>query len=50
VPRRKPKPHELSTEDAMRKLFPLKVRETVRVEAEKARKPEESPTIRRKPT
>jgi hypothetical protein len=39
VPRRKPEPHELTTEEAMRKMFPLKVREAAKDEAEKARKP-----------
>ena len=34
---RKKKAHELTTEQAMRRLFPKKVRETLKSEAEKAR-------------
>jgi hypothetical protein len=39
MPRHKPKAHELTTEDAARKLFPKKVREAAKQEAEKALKP-----------
>lgn len=35
---KKKKAGELTTEEAMRRLFPKKVRETLRKEAEKARK------------
>jgi len=38
MPRRKAKPHELTTEEAMRRMFPLKVREHVKREAQKAKK------------
>jgi hypothetical protein len=36
MPRRKKQPHELTTDQALRKLFPKEVRETVRREARKA--------------
>jgi hypothetical protein len=36
MPRRKPKPHELTTEQMLRRLFPKEARETVRKEARKA--------------
>jgi hypothetical protein len=39
MPRRKPQAHELTTEDVVRKMFPKKAREAVRLEAEKAQKP-----------
>jgi hypothetical protein len=38
MPRRKKKAHELTTDEAMRKMFPLKARKTAKAEAEKARK------------
>ena len=38
MPRRKKPATELTTEEAMKKLFPKKVRETVKETAEKARK------------
>lgn len=41
MPRHKPKAHELTTEDAAQKLFPKKVREAVKLEAQKARKTKE---------
>jgi len=48
VPRRIRKPHELTTDEAMRKMFPLKVREAAKQEAENARKDKEKPTTKRK--
>lgn len=36
MPRRKPKPRELTTEQMLRRLFPKEARETVREEARKA--------------
>ncbi len=36
MPRRKPKPRELTTEQALRQLFPKEAREKVRKEARKA--------------
>lgn len=39
MPRRKPKAHELTTEQAVKRMFPKKAREAVRAESEKARKP-----------
>jgi hypothetical protein len=41
MPRRKPKAQELTTEQVAKKLFPKKVREAAKQEAEKARKPKE---------
>ncbi len=38
MPRRKPKPRELDTEQALRRLFPKEAREVVRKEARKAAK------------
>lgn len=46
MPRHKPKAHELTTEDAARKLFPKKVREAAQLEAKKARKPKEKPATK----
>lgn len=40
MPRRKPKAHELTTAQALKKMFPKKARELAAQEAEKARKPE----------
>jgi hypothetical protein len=38
MPRRKKRAHELTTDEAMRRLFPKKVRDTAKETAEKARK------------
>ncbi len=38
MPRHKPKAHELPTEQALKKMFPKKVREAVSEEAQKSRK------------
>jgi hypothetical protein len=38
MPRRKKRADELTTEEAMKRLFPKKVREEAKVTAEKARK------------
>lgn len=40
MPRRKKKPIELTDEEAMKKLFPQKVRDTVKTEAERPPKPQ----------
>jgi hypothetical protein len=50
MPRRQIKPHELTTDEAMRRLFPAKVREEAKREGQKARKSEEKPSIPRKAT
>ncbi len=42
MPRRKKHASELTTEEAMKRLFPKKVREEAKVTAEKARKKEKS--------
>ena len=47
MPRPKPKPHELTTDEALRKLFPLQVREKVKQEAEKARKSTPSKSMKK---
>lgn len=38
MPRRKKKAHELTTEEAMRKMFPKKAREHIKAEGEKAQR------------
>ena len=38
MPRRKKKAHELTTDEALRKMFPVKARKAAKSEAEKARK------------
>ena len=38
MPRHKPKAHELTTDEAVRKMFPKKAREAVRAEALKGQK------------
>jgi hypothetical protein len=43
MPRRKPKAHELTTEQLAKKMFPKKARELAAQEVEKARKPSEKP-------
>ena len=40
MPRRKKKARELTTDEALRKLFPTDARKEVRTEAQKARKDE----------
>lgn len=47
MPRRIPKPHELTTDEAMRKMFPLKVREAAKREAENSRKDKGKRTIKK---
>ena len=47
MPRRKKKAHELTTEEALRKLFPKEVVKAVKAEAEKARKSKEKTTTRK---
>jgi hypothetical protein len=39
MPRRKPKAHELTTEQAVKRMFPKEAREAVRSESLKTRKP-----------
>lgn len=39
MPRRKKKAHELTTDEAMRRVFPKEVVKAAKEEAEKARKP-----------
>jgi hypothetical protein len=38
MPKRKKQAHELTTDEALRKIFPKKVRDAAKEEAEKARK------------
>ena len=38
MPRRKSEAHELTTDEAIRKLFPLKVRQAAKKEGQRARK------------
>jgi hypothetical protein len=38
MPRHKPKAHELTTDEAIKKMFPKKVREVAAEEAQKSRK------------
>lgn len=38
MPRHKPKAHELTTEQALKKMFPREVREAATKEAQKSRK------------
>ena len=42
MPRRKKRADELTTEEAMKRLFPKKVREEAKITAEKSRKKEKS--------
>ena len=44
MPRPKKHPSELTTEEAMKKLFPKKVREAVKKEAEQPGKPQVRPS------
>jgi len=50
MPRRKPKPRELTTEQMLRRLFPKEARETVRTEARKAAEKQGKNTTKDKPT
>jgi hypothetical protein len=50
MPRRKPKAHELTTEQAIRRMFPKKVREAAAAEAQNTRKPGETVNIKKKHT
>jgi len=47
MPRRKKKAHELTTDEAMRRVFPKEVVKAAKQEAEKARKPEGKTTTRK---
>lgn len=47
MPRRKKKAHELTTDEAMRRVFPKEVVKAAKQEAEKARKPERKTTTER---
>jgi hypothetical protein len=47
---RKKKAHELTTEEAMRRLFPKKVREELKREARLAEEKASKSTTKRKPT
>ena len=47
MPRRKTKAHDLTTEQALRKMFPKPVRERVAAEAEKARKIKEKTSTKK---
>lgn len=44
MPKSKPKAHELTTDEAVRKMFPKKAREAVVLEAQKARKSTAKPS------
>jgi hypothetical protein len=48
MPRRKPKAYELTTEQAVKRIFPKKAREAVASEAQKARKPQGKPSTPKK--
>jgi hypothetical protein len=47
MPRRKTKAHDLTTEQALRKMFPKPVREAATSEAQKARKPTEKASTKK---
>jgi len=47
MPRRKKPAHELTTDEALKKMFPKPVREKIAEEAKKARKADESATTKR---
>ncbi len=48
MPRRKPRPDELTTEEAMKKMFPKDVREEAERQARNARKIKPKPTTSKK--
>jgi hypothetical protein len=48
MPRHKPKAYELTTEQAVKRMFPKKAREAAATEAQKARKPGEKPSTPKK--
>jgi hypothetical protein len=50
MPRRRKRAHELTTAEALRKMFPKPVREMVRREAEKADDERKSKPMRGKPS
>jgi hypothetical protein len=50
MPRRKKKAHELTTDEAMRKLFPREVVKAAKQEAENARKSDGKTTTRKQST
>jgi len=50
MPRPKPKAHELTTEQAVKHLFPKEAREAVTLEAKKASKPKAKANTRPKPS
>jgi hypothetical protein len=45
MPRHKPKAHELTTEQALKKMFPKEVRESAAQEAQKSRKSSKKKSI-----
>jgi hypothetical protein len=50
MPRHKPKAHELPTEQALKKMFPKKVREAAAEEAQKSRKTKKKKSIDQHPS
>jgi hypothetical protein len=48
MPRHKSKAYELTTEQAVKRMFPKKAREVVASEAQKARKPSGKPSTPKK--
>ena len=50
MPRRKKKAHELTTDEAMRRVFPKEIVQAAKAEAEKSRKAEAKTTTRKKST
>jgi hypothetical protein len=50
MPRHKPKAHELTTEQAIKKMFPKKVREAAADEAQKSRKEAKKKNIDQHPS
>jgi hypothetical protein len=50
MPRRKPKAHELTTEQVAKRMFPKEAREAVRSEAQKSRKPASKSSTKTKPS
>jgi hypothetical protein len=50
MPRRKTKAHDLTTEQALRKMFPKTVRERATLEVEKARKLKQKTSTKKNPS
>lgn len=50
MPRAKPKAHDLTTEQAVKRMFPQEAREAVRSEAKKSRKQRAKVTTKPKPS